>query len=48
VGASLLGGAMSGIDWLATGLGPLLGLFGGIGAGRILAPDFSDLRWRLR
>jgi len=48
VGASLLGGSMSGIDWLATGLGPLLGLFGGIGAGRILAPDFSDLRWRAR
>ena len=48
LGASLLSGSMTGIDWLVTGLGPVLGLSGGVWAGRTLAPDLSEVRWRAR
>ncbi len=46
LGSALLAGEMSGLDWLATGLGPALGLIGGIWAGRVLSPDLSQVRWR--
>jgi hypothetical protein len=48
LGASLLGGAMTGTDWLVTGLGPVLGVIGGVWAGRNLAPDFSEVQWLAR
>lgn len=48
LGASLLGGAMTGTDWWVTGLGPVLGLIGGVWAGRTLAPDFSEVQWLAR
>jgi VanZ family protein len=48
LGASLFSGAMTGTDWLVTGLGPVLGLSGGVWAGRTLAPDLSEVRWRAR
>jgi hypothetical protein len=48
LGASLLGGSLTGTDWLVTGLGAVLGLIGGIWAGRTLSPDFSDVQWRAR
>jgi VanZ family protein len=48
LGASLLGGAMTGTDWLVTGLGPVLGVIGGVWTGRTLAPDFSEVQWLAR
>ena len=48
LGSALLAGEMTGFDWLVTGLSPLLGLVGGIWAGRVLSPDLSQLRWRAR
>ena len=48
LGASLFSGSMTGTDWLVTGLGPVLGLSGGVWAGRTLAPDLSEVRWRAR
>ena len=48
LGSALLSGQMTGLDWLATGLGPVFGLVGGIWAGRALGPDLSVLQWRAR
>ena len=48
LGSALLAGEMTGLDWLVTGLGPILGLVGGIWAARVLSPDLSSVRWRAR
>jgi VanZ family protein len=48
LGASLLSGSMTGTDWLVTGLGPVLGLIGGIWAGRALSPVLRGVEWHAR
>ena len=48
LGSFLLAGEMAGLDWVATGLGSLLGLVGGVWAARVLSSDLRVTRWRAR
>ena len=48
LGSSLLGGVMTGGDWIVTGLGPMLGLIGGIWAGRALSPVLRGVEGHAR